>query len=268
MLNLTIIIPIHEYNETVEKYLKNAINSVVNQKRVDELPKLLIVKPKAITFDFNLIEFNDKLVISVIDNNGDTNYQSQVNHAIEYVDTKYFTVLEFDDEISETYLSVVKKHINYLTDVDIFMPMMVEVNTNNEATKLTNETVWSQQFVGENGEMGYLNQQALKQYTDFKLSGAIINKESFIGVGKYKTKIELTFMYEFLLRCLNNTYKIYTIPKTIYKHLMDRKNSLFDKYLNEMPMNERRFWFEVANKEYNFMNDRDIDKSTLINTEK
>ena len=111
--------------------------------------------------------------------------------------------------------------------------------------------------------MGYLNINALKQYTDFKLSGAVIKKSDFESLGGYKTNIKLTFMYEFLLRALNNASKIYTIPKMGYKHFATREGSLFDGYLKTMPVDERKFWFETATKESNFTNDRPIDLSKL-----
>ena len=140
---------------------------------------------------------------------------------------------------------------------------MIEANEKNEGIKLTNETVWAQQFVGENGEMGYLNLNALKQYTDFKVSGGLIKKSEFLNIGKYKVNIKLTFMYEFLLRALNNACKVFTIPKIGYKHLVTREGSLFDGYQKNMPMDERKFWFDVANKEANFITDRPIDMSRL-----
>jgi hypothetical protein len=142
--------------------------------------------------------------------------------------------------------------------------MMIEVNEQNMGIKLTNETVWAQQFVGENGEMGYLNLNALKQYTDFKMSGAIIKKSEFINVGKYKSNIRLTFMYEFLLRALNNACKVFSIPKIGYKHLATREDSMMNDLGKNMPMNERKFWFDTATKEANFTNDRPIDMSRML----
>lgn len=41
MSKVTVILPIHEFNETVQKYLDASINSVLNQ--VDSKPNLLIV---------------------------------------------------------------------------------------------------------------------------------------------------------------------------------------------------------------------------------
>ena len=70
-------------------------------------------------------------------------------------------------------------------------------------------------------------------------------------------------MYEFLLRALNNACKIFTMPKIGYKHLATREGSLFSFYLKNMPMDERKFWFDTAVKEANFINDRPIDMSRL-----
>lgn len=266
MDNISIIIPIHQFNDVISNYLDKSIESIVKQEEIDNIPKLIMVYPTDIDSDIKVYMkkwLNDKINILFVKNEGNTDYQSQVNLAVDSVDTKFFSVLEFDDELSTTYIKNVNKHIESYSDVDIFLTMIVMVNKDNQGIKLGNEMVWAQQFVGENGDMGYLNTKSLNSFSDFKLSGAVINKEEFINIGKYKTKIKLTFMYEFLLRALNNTCKIFTIPKIGYKHLMDREGSLFDYYKNNMPINERKFWFEVATNEANFMNDRDIDMSRL-----
>ena len=61
-------------------------------------------------------------------------------------------------------------------------------------------------------------------------------------------------MYEFLLRVINNGFKIYSIPKFLYKHLSTRPNSMFDIYSKTMPIEERKYWFNVALTESNFTN--------------
>jgi len=273
MNNISVIIPIHEYNDQISSYLDKAFESIVKQLNVEELPKIILVFPSAI--ESNIIGFvesqirkhQDKGVTSenfyFVNNFNEIDYQSQVNLAVESVRTNYFSVLEFDDEYSVTFLKNINKYIEAYPQIEIFLPMMIEVNEKNEAIKLTNETVWAQQFVGENGEMGYLNINSLKQYTDFKLSGAVIKKTEFQNIGGYKSNIKLTFMYEFLLRALINTCKVFTIPKVGYKHLATRENSLFDIYQKTMPVNERKFWFETAIKEANFNNNRAIDLSKI-----
>jgi hypothetical protein len=263
-MNITAIIPVHEYNEKVQSLLDKAIESVLKQEKTDTLPEIIVVAPLGLQ---GLIEYCtkyiDTLKIRLINHEGKTDYQSQVNLAVEKVTTDYFSVLEFDDEYGTTFFRNAQKYTEAYPEIDVFLTMMIEVNEQNQGIKLTNETVWAQQFVGENGEMGYLNANALKQYTDFKLSGAVIKKSEFKNIGGYKSNIKLAFMYEFLLRALNNACKIYSIPKIGYKHLATREGSLFDGYLKNMPIDERKFWFDTANKEANFITDRPIDMSRL-----
>lgn len=264
--NITTIIPVHEYNEKVGEYLEKAIESIKKQDCWDDLRlnPIIVVFPKSV-FDAGISKVLLKTGLKTIPiiNEGNTDYQSQVNHAFKSVKTDYFSVLEFDDEYSSAYYKNAENYIKSYPEIDVFLTMMVEVNNKNEAIKLTNETVWAQQFVGQNGEIGYLNLNALKQFTDFKLSGAVIKKSEFENIGMYKSNIKLTFMYEFLLRALNNTLKVYSIPKIGYKHLTNREGSLFDDYQKNMSMTERKFWFDIAGKESNFTNDREIDVSLL-----
>jgi len=271
-MNITAIIPLHEYNDKISSLLDKAIESVLKQEKIDKLPQIIVVY--AASIEENVIglqqgllrKYQNALDILFIKNEGKTDYQSQVNLAVDSITTDYFSVLEFDDEYGTTFFRNAQKYVESYPEIDVFMTMMIEVNELNQGIKLTNETVWAQQFVGENGEMGYLNANALKQYTDFKLSGAVIKKSEFINIGRYKSNIKLTFMYEFLLRALNNACKVYSIPKIGYKHLATRENSLFDGYLKNMPVDERKFWFDTASKEANFITDREIDMSRLSKT--
>lgn len=272
-MNITVIIPIHEYNDELSLFADKAVESIIKQEYISELPQIALVYPADL--GDAIVGFRDGIIrktqtpeakFTLIPNTGKTDYQSQVNLAVNNITTDYFSVLEFDDEYSTTFFRNAEKYVTSFPSVDIFLTMMIEVNEKNEGIKLTNETVWAQQFVGENGEMGYLNVGALKQYTDFKLSGAVIKKSEFINIGRYKVNMKLTFMYEFLLRALNNACKVYSIPKIGYKHLATRANSLFDNYQKNMPMDERKFWFDTAVKESNFITDRPIDMSRLQKT--
>jgi glycosyltransferase involved in cell wall biosynthesis len=264
-MNITVIIPVHEFNMKVSDLLDKAIESVLKQEGIPELPQMVVVYADAASSDMLDYEhkYKDNPNITFRFNTGKTDYQSQVNFGVKLITTDYFSVLEFDDEYGTTFFKNAEKYVKAYPEIDIFLTMMIEVNEKNEGIKMTNETVWAQQFVGENGEMGYLNAKALQQYTDFKLSGAVIKKSEFENLGGYKSNIKLTFMYEFLLRALNNACKIFSIPKIGYKHLATREGSLFDTYLKTMPVNERKFWFETANKEANIMGDRTIDMSRL-----
>jgi hypothetical protein len=263
MKNLTIIIPIHKFNKEIEELLGNAIKSIDYQNTKEKI-NLLFVFPPNIENDIKKISISeDKILVNYLINNDDTSYQNQINLASKNIKTKYFTVLEFDDELSNTYIKNIKEYTKHYPTVEILLPLIIETNNKNEAIKLTNESVWSKQNVGDNEELGFLTADVLKNVTDFKLSGAIIKTDAFRKINGYKLKIKLTFMYEFLLRSIHNGYKVMSIPKVIYKHLMDRKDSLFEVAMNETTVSERKFWFETAQKEYLFNNDRDIDLSKM-----
>jgi hypothetical protein len=220
MSKITIVIPVHEFNDEVKFNLEFALSSIERQEEYDERNLVMIVCPKNVYDELSYLTSKfSNFDIKLLENKGDTDFQSQVNFAVSNVTTEYFSVLEFDDELSSKYFKNVNKYIEHMPDVDIFLAMMVEVTSEgdkNIINKYTNENVWSHQFVGENGEVGYLSSQSLKEYSDFKLSGAVIKKSEFVNIGGYKKNIKLTFGYELLLRALNNSCKVYTIPKFIH----------------------------------------------------
>lgn len=270
--NLNIIIPVHQFNDSIATYLDKAIESITKQSGNELKPNLTIVYPTDIDKGFakyakkinkTFVQDSNINSIKLLLNENSSDFQSQVNFAVNNIETEYFTVLEYDDELSNTFVKNYEKFAKSYPDVDIFPTLMIEVDENNNGMKLTNEISWAQQFAGENGECGYLNIDGLKQYTDFKLSGAIFKKQEFLNIGGYKSNIRLSFGYELMLRALNNGLKVYTIPKIGYKHLAVREGSMTDVYLKNMAVNERKFWFETALKESNFTNDRLIDVSKV-----
>ena len=265
MDNITVIVPVHEFNDDIKKYLKDALESIIKQDKIDYLPKTLIVLPSLIETEVNefIKTIEGNLNYEIIKNDLKTDFQSQVNHASNFVETDYFAVLEFDDQISTSYFKIGETYINSYSDVDLFLPIIIETTIQNQAIKITNEQTWAKNYIGENGTLGYLNNTALEFVSDFKFTGAIFKKSEFDSYGKLKTNIKLTFTLEYLYRLLNNGGKIFTIPKIMYRHTTNRDGSLFDFYGKTMPIPERKFWFETAKKEANFINDRIIDISKI-----
>jgi len=84
-------------------YLNTAINSITTQKVLpDEV--LIIVAP---TVDTGVIDTkikesvnSDKVNFRIIQNDGETDFASQVNFGVEEVKSHYFSVLEVDDQYS------------------------------------------------------------------------------------------------------------------------------------------------------------------------
>ena len=268
---ITTIIPIHKFNKEISEMLDTAIGSVYNQDSHTNLRYVLLVYPskidKKVTDKINEYnkKYSDRLKINGVVNTESSSFQSQINFAVKNINTEYFSILEFDDELGVTYFKHAKIHIDNMKDVDVFLYGLVEVNDEDKALQIGNISVWSREFVGDKGEMGYLNSDVLSKFSDFKITGAVMKTKEFISNGGFKSNIELSFQLEFLLRVLNNASKVYTIPRIGVKHVITRKDSLSDHYINNMNMNERKFWFDVANREYSFTNDRIIDKTSLEN---
>ncbi|MFW5847396.1 MAG: glycosyltransferase [bacterium] len=257
--NITAIIPVHEYNETVENFLFESVKSLQNQKDDFDFNEIMIVAPDDILKKIKNVDST----ITFVKNTKETTYQKQVMVGVNEVKTKYFTVIEFDDEVSSKYLANAISYISKYDNADIYMTTMVEVNSENKRIKDTNIQAWSRQLVGDNNEVGYINENLLMEYTDFKLSGAIIDKEKFIEIGGFKENIVFSFGFEFLLRAIKNNLKIFVIPKMLYKHLTDRKGSITKYFLDKFTNKEVKFWFDTAISESEYSNDREIDTETL-----
>ncbi len=258
--NTTIVIPVHEFNDDVDKYLDKSINSVLKQKKIDYEPFILLIANTK-TYENLNSKFLKEKYIEVIKNDGDSSFQGQINHASKYVKTEYFLILEFDDELNENYLSRFDSYYNEsnIDNIGVLLNILIEVDQNERPQKLNNEYALSRQFIGEDNELGFLTLDKLKDFSEFKISGAFINTQYFKEIGGLKTKIKLAFNYEFMLRMLNSSHKIFVIPKIGCKHVEGRDGSLFKNYMDTMSIKERGFWFKTAKKEYFFNTDRDIE---------
>ena len=121
-MNITVIIPVHEFNETVQTYLDKAIESIQKQENINEKPQILIVYPTLIDDELKVYMkkyFETDLKILYVKNEGNIDYQSQVNLAVDSVITDYFTVLEFDDELGTTYCKNSSNYIANYPEIDL-----------------------------------------------------------------------------------------------------------------------------------------------------
>lgn len=262
MKDLTIILPIHVTNEKTDDLFKNAIKSITTQT-VEEKPKLIVVRSNDIKLKNYLESFDfEGLDVEVVENGGNTSFMGQINFGVEKVTTKWFSVLEYDDEYATIWFKNVEKYSSHYEDVDVFLPLVVDVTAEGEFINFTNEAVWAMNF---SDKMGYLDNECLLRYPNFQTSGMVINKEKFTEVGGFKSSIRLTFVYEFLLRGTYNDLKVFTIPKVGYKHTNMRPDSLFWNYKYKendlIDSVEANFWIETAKKEYFFTTDREIKYS-------
>ncbi len=266
--NITVIIPIvtldgleYKVGEETANYLNTAINSVTTQKVLPEEVLLIVSKDVDTTIVDETIKKSlnhEKVKFTTIVNDGETDFCSQVNLGVDNVSTEYFSVLEVDDQYATIWFDNVVKYRNYY-DVDVSLPLVLDVNTDGRFLHFTNEPVWAKDF---SDKQGFLDNDSLLNFPNFQFSGAVIRTEAYKAVGGLKPTLKLHFGYEFFLRMSYYDRKMMTIPKLGYRKTNMRPGSLFHGYyhVEETKMNpvEARFWFNTARKESYFKADRKI----------
>lgn len=257
--NLSIILPIKtSIARDFEELFKKSIESITTQ---DIQPEELIIvhtNEELLKTYLNDFDFGD-LNVRKLEFNGEPNFSDQVNFGIENSKTEWVTILEFDDEYSKIWFDNTEKYIKAYEDVDVFLPIVLDVDTNGRFLHFTNEPVWAKEF---SDKLGFLDNDSLLNFPNFQLSGAVIKVETFKAVGGLKPNIKLHFVYEFLLRMTYYDKKIMTLPKLGYKKTNMRPDSLFFNYYTEgsekIDVIEARFWFNTARKECYFKAHRSI----------
>jgi|TARA_R110002012_G_scaffold26763_8_gene86727 GT2 family glycosyltransferase len=261
MKDITVIIPIHTNENKELKMLETALGSVNDQKTQPEM--IYVVCPKKLEKEIKKLDFG-KLNNKIIVNEGDTDFASQINLGVEKTSTEFFCVLEVDDELSSIWIKNVKEYMNHYEEVDVFLPLITNVDDKNKFIGWSNEPVWALNF---SEEIGHLDLDALLNYPNFNTDGMVMRTEMFNDIGGFKKNIKLTFIYEFLLRSVFMDARIMTIPKIGYKHVNMREGSLFYNYKNHPDFlvngEDAPFWMETAKKEYFFTEDREIEVKKL-----
>ena len=255
MSNISIILPVHELNEETKQLFTNAVTSVKTQSvQPDEL---IIVVPKDSEVEtyVKAFDFSDYPNVVVASNDGKTDFASQVNFGVSLSKSEWFSVLEFDDEYANIWLKNVVEYREAYPNVELFMPIIVDVDTANSFIGFSNQPVWANGF---SDELGMLDNSALLAYQGFNVDGMVIKKSVYDDFGGFKPSIKLTFTYEFLLRMTFKDVKTMVIPKLGYKHVNGRANSLFLSYKETLDPVEAKWWLSIAKKEYYFKKDRNI----------
>ena len=261
ILDLSIILPIK--TNLVKDFTELFSKSIESIQLQPIKPKELIIVHSG---EKNLIDFLESydfgdLNVRKIKFDEEPNFSSQVNLGIEKSNTKWISILEFDDEFAKIWFKNVKSYIEVYPEVDAFLPIVVDVDSKMVFAGFTNEATFAANF---SQEMGYLTNETLLNYQNFQTSGMVFKKLIVEDFGGFKPSFKLTFPYEFLLRMTYNSAKIMTIPKIGYKHMNLREGSLFWEYKNgenKVGESEVQFWVSSAKKEYFFSTDRNIKYS-------
>lgn len=262
-IDLTVIIPVHSIADVkFNELMQSALASIENNETYPEHVMIVRcgcseVKDVLDKFDYSKYTFN----VNVIENTTGKSFQNQINYATTQVITKYFTFLEFDDEFSVNWFKNVGTYTKAYPDIDMFLPIITDINSDNKFIGFTNEAAWAYNF---SDTLGQIDHEVLLEFPNINPNGMVVKTDVFKTVGGYKPSFRLTFNYEFLLRFTNGGRNIMVIPKIGYKHLNMRPGSLFWEYKNsEDPTNritpdEAKFWMESAKKEFFYTEDRPI----------
>lgn len=241
MKNLVVIIPMHEFGKDNIELLNKAVESIPEGIRA-----ILSVK-KGID-SRKLKGVSERLEI-FSESDGDS-FAELVNTAVNNIDEKWFSILEFDDTYTSIWETNAKKYIEFMPDISVFMCLEDITDFNNgKYIGFGNGEAWASSF---SNEIGYIDNDCLQNYFDFYLTGSIFNTADWREVGGLKPQLKLTFWYEWLLRLTNKGKKVFVIPKVGYNHALNRKNSLVEIYRNAMSKEEIDFNFDVAKREYFF----------------
>lgn len=251
---LTIIVPIHKVDLN-EAYLINMFDSISKQdsKNFDVIvatfPKLQAEINAANTFDvqFSFLDLPEEL------ENVYPNYTEIVNFAVHSVNTEFFTVLEYDDVINNTFVTYVDQYSNAYPNVSVFLPITLEFDGEN-FIRTANEVAWSLNYTEK---QGYLDFETLKKLPIFSFVSAVYKTEEFIANNGFKHSIKKYFDYEYFLRILNQLSEVMVIPKFMVRHTVNRENSL-SAYYDAQDKLEMKFYLDLAKKEYYFPEDRQI----------
>ena len=266
MKDIDIIIPVHQYDQIVEELLTEAIGSVVEAQKnyTNGTLRCLIVYSKEVE-NTNMVNdmrtmFKDTIEIEAIKNDGDNDYCSQINFAVEHVKTDFFSILEFDDKYTPKWFDIASRYYVGNESISVFLPVNLIHDGNYEKWEYGNTMAISPMFItpdeNDKDDIGIINFMRLEKCSLFNLTGAIFNTSDFRSVGCYKPSIKVAFNYEFLLRLTKMGLKAMVVPKEGYIHAQGRKGSLTDIYLNETDEKERTKWFALALRECVYKEDR------------
>jgi glycosyltransferase involved in cell wall biosynthesis len=257
-ISLSVIMPIKSsLVKDFDDFFQKAIKSI--QNNTTKILELVIVH----TEEEQLVKYLDDfsfgdLIVKKVLYQGEPNYASQVNLGIKESLGDWVSFFEFDDEYSSIWFKNVEKYSKYFPNVDVFLPVVVDVDEKGTFAGFTNEASFAANF---SQEIGFLTNETLHTYQNFQTAGAVYKKDVLNSFGGFKQSIKLTFVYELLLRLTYNSINIMTIPRLGYKHINLREGSIFWNYKNsdnKMLEDEVKFWIQTAKKEYFFIDDRII----------
>ena len=249
MNDIVVIIPMCEFGKENIELLNKAVDSVPEGMRI------ILSAPKSIGAK-DLKGTSSR--IQLVQETDGSSFAELVNAAVNIIDEKWFSILEFDDTYTEIWLNNVKKYTEFMPETSVFM-CLEDITDFNDGKYINfgNAEAYASSF---SNEIGYIDNDCLQNYFDFYLTGSLFNTADWKEVGGLKPLMKLTFWYEWLLRLTHKGRKVFVIPKICYNHKLGRAGSLVEVYKKLMTDEEVQWWFDLAKREYFFKEEREASK--------
>ena len=158
--NISVILPVHELNAETEQLLSNAIQSVMDQTVLPD--ELIIVVPKGSDVAAKVSKLSTETAVKIVvaENEGATDFASQVNYGVSVCKSDWFSILEYDDEYAKIWFKNVVEYRDAHSNVELFLPIVIDVDSENSFIGFTNEAVWANSF---SDELGVLDNNRIKE---------------------------------------------------------------------------------------------------------
>lgn len=252
MKNISIIIPVHVWDEDMKSLLGRALGNLDECRGFyDGELRAIVVGPQAVV-DGVHSDYCDR-VSAVLLNEGSTDFCSQVNFAAQNIDTDYFSIMEVDDVYAPKWFKMFNEYLAGRENVSLFLPVNVQKIVGDDSVLFVNEIALSGSF---SSNIGHLDEDALLSASVYNVTGGVFKTADFVKAGMYKPSIKVSFNYELLLRMAHKKMDIMVVPKEGYLHVVGRKDSLSDLYVNTLSNDEVAEWYALAKKEYVHEKDR------------
>ena len=173
MENLVVIIPMHEFGKENIELLNKAVDSVPSDVNV-------VLSVKKGVDGRKLKGISDRLGV-ISESDGDS-FAELVNAAVDKIEEKWFSILEFDDTYTNIWYNNAKKYVEFMPDTSVFMFLEDITDFNSgKYVDFGNQAAWASSFSRASASMASISGSA----SGFLLQGIRISKKRLICVPLY-----------------------------------------------------------------------------------
>ena len=143
MINIDVIIPVHYFDDNVKNMLDASYDSVKVAEKQYSLGEVYtyVVAPAAIISDssFGLSKWASVNDVRLVGNDGETDFCSQVNRAVDDCESAFFSILEMDDMYKPNWFRNFSEYYVCNDSMSVFLPINAQYSVDNGQWSFGNE---------------------------------------------------------------------------------------------------------------------------------